>query len=242
MNIGLQMFSLRSKTKEDFVGTLRRVAEVGYDGIEFAGYGNLSSDDMKRYLKEFNLKAAGSHMAMDTIKENFDSIIKYCTNIGLESLVVPGAKFDSYDDWMEFTEDLNVYGKKFHENGMIFGYHNHSHEFKKINDKYIIDIVFENVDPKYVFCEFDTHWISKGGEIPEKFISKYSGRCPLLHAKDVSLDGVGDTEVGSGSINFKEVIKSAGNVKWVIVEQEKYSIDPFDSIEKSLKYLKLLDI
>ncbi len=238
MNIGIQLYTLRKLTSEDFVGTLSQISEIGYDGVEFAGYGNIVADDMKKYLNQFNLKAAGTHVSYQSVLDDLDSVLDYCTKLGVESVVIPAAKFDTYDGWLGFANDLNSFGERFKENGILFGYHNHAHEFEKLNDKYILDIIFENTDPNYVVAELDTYWIKKGKEDPVDYVGKYQGRVPLIHAKDMSSNGDVDTEVGSGIIDFKSVVEASGNARWLIVEQESFNMEPMQSVAISLKNLK----
>ncbi len=238
MNIAIQLYTLRKLTDEDFVGTLSKIAEMGYNGVEFAGYKNICAEDMRKYLSEFNLKAAGTHVSYKSLIEDFDSVIDYCVKLGVESAVVPHAKFETYNEWIEFANNLNIYGSKFRENGILFGYHNHAHEFEKINGEYILDIIFGNTDPMNVVAELDTHWIKKGGEDPVEYVAKYKGRVPLIHAKDITSNGDEDTEVGSGIIDFKSVANASGDVKWIIVEQESFKMDALESVAISLNNLK----
>src|SRR5581483_420820 len=86
---GLQLYTVRDQTAKDFKGTVRRVAELGYTGVEFAGYGDLSASEMKALLKETGLRAAGTHVALPNIQNNLEREIDYCLEIGCSNLVVP---------------------------------------------------------------------------------------------------------------------------------------------------------
>lgn len=238
MKVALQLYSIRDKMEENFLGSLERVKEAGYDGVEFAGYGGIPAKEMKDKLEQLGLAVAGSHVSYDDLKKDLEKEVSYAKEIGAYSVVCPYFHADNKAGWMAFFEDLNAFGKRFAQEGILFGYHNHAQEFEKLDGTYIMDLLLEHCDPNYVTAEFDVHWVYKGGESPLEYVTRYADRCLLLHAKEVAKDGKSDTEVGNGIIPFPEMVKSLPNLEWLIVEQEGFSIDEWESIRKSCDYLK----
>lgn len=238
MKVALQLYSIREKMDEDFFGALEQVKKAGYDGVEFAGYGDIPAAEMKAKLDALGLAVAGSHVSYDALKSDLEGQIAYAKQIGAYSVVCPWFKGETKEEWLSFAKDLAVFGKRFREEGIVFGYHNHAHEFETFDGQYIEDLVLEHCDQKDVSAEFDTHWVYKGGEDPLHYMEQYKDRCYLLHAKEVAKDGESDTEVGDGLIPFPAIIKMMTKLEWVIVEQESFAMDQWESIAKSCKYLK----
>ena len=238
MKVALQLYSIRDKVEKDFFGSLKQVKEIGYDGVEFAGYGGIPANEMKAKLDQLGLAVAGSHVSYDDLKQDLEKEVSYAKEIGAYSVVCPWYQADSKEGWLKFFQDLNTFGKRFAQEGILFGYHNHKQEFEKLDGKYIMDLLLEHCDPEYVTAEFDVHWVYKGGESPLEYVKRYAERCRLLHAKEVAKDGESDTEVGDGIIPFPEIIKSLPKLEWLIVEQEGFSIDEWESVRKSCDYLK----
>ncbi|MES1221669.1 MAG: sugar phosphate isomerase/epimerase, partial [Bacteroidota bacterium] len=125
--------------------------------------------------------------------------------------------------------------------GIQFCYHNHDFEFEQEDGKYKYDVLLNETDPALVKMEMDLYWVSKAGQDPIKLFEKHPGRFPLWHLKD--MDGTADhafTEVGNGTIDFKKIFTHAGKagMKYFFVEQDKCPGSPFDSITKSIGYIK----
>jgi Sugar phosphate isomerases/epimerases len=232
MNIALQLYSIRELAKEGLEKTMFEAAKAGYDGVEFAGYGGKSAAEVKELLKKYSLKAAGTHIGYGEVLKDAKGIIEFCKEIGTYSAVVPHAAFNTTAEWVEFAKKMDEFGKMFKEAGIVFGYHNHAHEFVKFDGKYAMDIILENSSPENVIFEMDTHWVCRGNEIPEQYAAKYTGRLPIFHAKDIDVNDT-DTEVGTGRVNFPAVVKAIGKVDWIVVEQEAFQMDMLESIKIS---------
>ncbi|HHX62760.1 MAG TPA: sugar phosphate isomerase/epimerase [Epulopiscium sp.] len=243
--VGIQLYSLKDETKKDFVGALEKVAKMGYQGVEFAGYGDIEAIQMKEHLKRLGLKAVSAHVPLDRLENNLEEEIDYAKVLGMTHIVCPWATFEGIEDVEKLASTLNKVGKTCKAEGITFSYHNHDHEFVKIEGEYILDLLFSKTNPEYVKAELDLCWVSRGGVDEVAYVEKYSGRCPLLHAKDyVTSPEFRQVEVGTGLVNFAGIEKVAKNahVEWIIVEQEEYSIDPFESIQISLENLRKLKI
>lgn len=241
MNVAVQLYTLRDETNVDFVGVLEKVAKIGYEGVEFAGYGDISAVKMKEYLKMFGLKVFGSHIGIDILTNKLDEEIEYNLEIGNKYIVLPGNQYGSKDDYLRAAEKYNEIGLKCKANGLQFCYHNHAHEFESFDGEYGLDIIFKNTDPQLVKTEIDTFWVYYAGVDPLDYLSKYSGRCPLVHIKDMEAgeDKI-NTEVGSGIIDIKSIITvaEAAGSECLIVEQDTCKMPSHESVEISFNNLQ----
>lgn len=244
--IGLQLYSIRESLAKDFIGGLHKVSKIGYDGVEFAGFYDVPAETLKKTLDETGLEPCGSHTPVKLLKDSLDDVIEYNLAIGNKYIICPAVPVDmrdSEDAWLRTAELFNKIGRKCKENGLLFGYHNHAHEFTQFNGKYGFDILCENTDPGLMFIEIDTFWVEYTGLRSIDFMKKYSDRLLLLHIKDMkSWDDRVSTEVGSGVVNIKEICEYGKKfgTQWYIVEQENFDKPQEQSIKESLEYLRTI--
>jgi sugar phosphate isomerase/epimerase len=243
-NIALQLYSIKELTSIDFLGTLEKVAKIGYNGVEFAGYFNTPGKDLKKALDSFGLKAAGSHIGISSITENLDEVIEYSLQINDPYIICPGLPVhmrDSAEAYKKLAALFNEIGLKCKNNGIQFAYHNHDFEFEKFDGQYGLDILLNNTGPDLVHMELDTFWVEYSGLKSIDFINKYKERCSILHIKDMkSLNEKINTEIGKGIMEFKPMVEAGKKygVKWFTVEQEEFEIPQLASIKESYEYLK----
>lgn len=234
--IGLQLYSINQHTAKDFKGSLERVAKLGYDTVEFAGYGGADVNTMNSWLNEYGLKAVSSHADIN----NLDFEIPYLNGIGAKILVCPAYQFSNREEVLKVSELFNTVGKRCYENGIIFAYHNHDFEFKKENDEYLLDILYNNTDPKYVKPQLDLYWVAYAGLDPVEYTKKYKDRIPALHIKEMKdYESRANTAVGQGVIDFKSIIDLCPNAE-LIIEQEAYDMDEWVSLKFGVEHLKSL--
>ncbi|KKO54879.1 sugar phosphate isomerase/epimerase family protein [Paenibacillus sp. DMB20] len=247
MGIGLQMYTLRDETAQDFRGTLRKVAELGYEGVEFAGYGDIPAEEMKALLQELGLQAIGSHVGLHLLRENLQKEIDYLKTIGAKYMMCPYVApedRESTEDWVNLFAFLEEAGAEARKQGLIFGYHNHDFEFKHhVGESFVFDAMYEATPPEAVQVEMDVCWVQFAGQDPLAYIPKYAGRLPLLHLKDFSKDEQGNMktlELGQGTVNLPAVIQAASDAgtEWLIVEQDVCQNPPLQSIGNSMAWLK----
>lgn len=242
--IALQLYSIKELTEKDFLGTLKKVAEIGYQGVEFAGFFNTPAKELRKVLEDLNLKAAGSHAGPEALKANLGEVMEYALEIGNPYLICPWISEEmsnSMDAYKRTAEWFNEVGRKCRENGLKFGYHNHEFEFLKFGGEYGLDLLVANTQPDLLFVELDTYWVEYSGLKSVDFIHKYKERCSILHIKEMkSLEDKANTEIGKGIMDFKAITaagKQAG-VEWYTVEQEDFEMDQLQSIRESCDYLK----
>jgi sugar phosphate isomerase/epimerase len=241
LSIGLQLYTVRDQTKDDFTGTIRRVAELGYTGVEFAGYGGLSSQEMKGLLAETGLQAVSSHVPFQAMEQDFAGQLQYCLDIGISFLVVPWLS----EDWRtsgqvaQLGERLNEFGRRSLEHGITLGYHNHDFEFAQKPGGTFFEHLLAATDPSLVKLELDTYWAAFAGVDPVAFIRQHAGRVRLVHLKDMSPART-FTEVGDGTLDIASYCQAAKEVgvTWGFVENDAPVIPSLESAKRSLANLR----
>jgi sugar phosphate isomerase/epimerase len=255
--VGVQLYTVRDLMKNDFEGTIAKVAQIGYKEVEFAGYFGRTADQVKAVLDKTGLKAPSTHVQYDELDDKFPSVIEFSKAIGLEYIICPWIHEDlrkSPDIWKQASEKFNKCGEQSKQAGMQFGYHNHWFEFLPVDGKLPYDELLKMCDPGLVKFEMDLCWITAAGADPLKYFNAYPGRFPLVHVKDLKTmpkitsggaqnygDTVDLTEVGSGIIDWKRIFAQSdkAGIKHYIVEHD-HPKQPLESIKKSYEYLSTL--
>ncbi|MFD2615899.1 sugar phosphate isomerase/epimerase family protein [Terrilactibacillus laevilacticus] len=240
MPVALQLWSVKDVCEKDFFGTLEKVSEMGYDGIEFAGYYNESAQNIKEKCTELGLQIVASHIPAEKILNDLDNVISFEKELGNNYIVCPYASYDTKDEWKSFASKLNVACKKIEDAGMTLVYHNHHHEFHKLEDTYILDYLLEMVP--HLKAELDTYWIQYAGVDVVSYMSQYDNRTPFIHLKDMKKEPMESTEIGKGVLDITRFVKQAENqgVEWLIIEQEAFTKPSLESVEIGLINLKQL--
>ena len=234
--IALQLYSLRTEFEEDYKNTLKRVSDLGFDGVEFAGFYGIDANEMKETLDEYNLKAAGSHTSYELLLQDLEGVMAYNKAIGNKHIICPMCFFSDEKALDTVIHNFDRIGKRLMEEGFVFSYHNHSHEFEKIKDSYILDTIFER--SSVVIPELDVYWVYRGNENPVEYIKKYSDKLQLLHLKDGTMEE--GRALFEGSVDIKGVLDTIADldIEWLVVEDETPYPNSFASVERSIKNLK----
>ena len=244
--ISLQLFTLREELNEDFIGTLKKVAEMGYQGVEFGGYtGGYTGTELKNLLENVGLKASGTHVGLDVIKNNIEETIDFNLQLGSSYIILPWTCYTLKKEYLELAEICNIAGEKCKNKGIQFCYHNHHREFIKLNGKNALDILFDHCDPEFVKAEMDVYWVKYAGIDPVEYIKKYKNRCPLIHLKDMEDNEDGDfAEVGTGILDIRGIAAAAKEieVEWLVVEQDRCKRPAIESVEISANNLKKMNL
>jgi sugar phosphate isomerase/epimerase len=242
--IGLQLYTVRDQTAQDFRATIRAVAQMGYTGVEFAGYGDLSPTEVAALLQETGLQAAGTHVRFATLEQDLDGEIAYCLAIGCPYLVAPSLPREQYsaEGFRALAPRMNEIGSLCHERGITFVFHNHYDEFKRSNGSYLLDLLLDATDPALVKLELDTYWAAYAGVDPIAYLNRRAGRVPLIHLKDMTPER-SFTEVGAGTLDipgYQQAAQNAGT-RWYIVENDAPVLPSLESARRSVEYLRTLD-
>ncbi len=224
MDISLQMYSVKDAAALDYTATVERVARMGYAGVELDGWGNLPASDMKALLQKNGLYAVGSHTQARFFGEDFEKVLAWHKAVGAQYIMIPGGiDLSTRDKVMEFCDLLNAAAEQAAEWGLKVGYHNHAHEFEKIDGQYALDIIAENTSDNVVL-EIDVYWVQYAGVDPYSYVEKLGKKAELIHLKQIGPDGE-NTPLADGLIDMKKMIESSRHAKYFIIEQETFLPD-----------------
>jgi sugar phosphate isomerase/epimerase len=241
--IALQMYTVRDDAASDFAGTLRKVADTGYAGVELAGTGGMPASALRALLQDLGLQIAGSHVSLQMLEDDLNAVLDYNSELGNPRVVCPWLAMErrTAEGYRALAESLNRVGAACRERGMELCYHNHDFEFERFDGQTGFDILFGSTDPGLVKIELDTFWAVKGGYDAAEIIRKYAGRIPLIHLKDMTDDDEKTfAEVGEGTMDWPSIFAAgdAAGAAWYIVEQDKCARPPLESIRISLDNLR----
>lgn len=238
MKINLQLWSVKDDTAADFFGTLEKVAKMGYTGVEFAGFGGIAAEDMKKKLDELELEGVSAHVPYDQLTNHLEETIAYLKTIGASFIVCPGAEVNSVENAKKIAAEFNRIGKICKENGLRFGYHNHDFEFKMDNGQYPLEVLFENVDPEYVIQQPDVFWVQYAGLDAVEYVRKNKDRCPIIHLKQIR--GKDNVDAQDGTIDFAEIKKICSDAVFVYEQEEYPTGTPLECVAHSAEHLTAL--
>lgn len=258
-DIGLQLYSIRELigSPEKFAANqesvLTQLGQMGYTAVETASYHDgqiygMAPADFKACVEKAGLKALSTHttrgLSAEELKAGapseetmkwWDVCIAAHKAAGMEYVVTPSQPTpETLKDLQTWCDYHNAIGQKCAEVGLKYGYHNHSHEFRKVEDQVMLDYMIEHTDAQKVFFEMDVYWTVMGKASPVEYFKKYPGRFKLLHIKD-------HKEIGqSGMVGFDAIFRNAeiAGVEHIIVEAEAYeSADMMEGVRKCADYL-----
>ncbi len=241
MKLGIQLYNFRNALGTDFKGTLREIAGLGYDGVEFAcNYGGMAPDELAAFLRELHLECAGTMFTDTELVNPADPAFEYAL-----TLASPAVTFSLMVDFVKeydcVLDKVRAAGKAAATHGLIFSYHNHWGEMCRIKDQTVLESLMADTDPTQVFPELDVCWIQAGGEVPVRFIKRYARRLSQIHLKDSRNPSVLEetTEFGRGVVDLTGCLAALRETscRWLIVEQD-FSDDPFRSAAENLAWLK----
>lgn len=246
--IGVQLYTVRDQLQADFAGTLERVAEIGYNELEFAGYYDHSPADVRNILDRLDVRAPSTHIGLEAFRGDIDRLMGDAQVIGHQYLVVPSARGGSADEWRDLAAEFNRIGEVVARAGLEFGYHNHAHEFEDLGGGVTgYDILLEETDPALVAMELDLYWAVRGGQDPVAMFAANPGRYRLFHVKDMA-DREGEqlmAPVGEGEIDFATIFAQAeqAGLDHFFVEHDNAAQSPGGSLASiTTSYQNLHDL
>ncbi len=242
--IGLQLYTVRDHLQKDFIGTLGKVAEIGYRHLEFAGYGNMAAKDLRKALDDLGLRAVSAH-AGAVLREPLREI-EYAQELGIAYLVFPWLPEEMrrhVEDYRALGERLNEVGATCAAHGITLCYHNHAFEFERVTQsgEYGFDLLYAAAAPENLQAELDTYWIERADLSAIEYLDKMAGRCPLAHLKDMAAgDGREFAELGAGILPIADIAAAArkAGARYLFVEQDICRRDSLESVAASLAFLK----
>jgi sugar phosphate isomerase/epimerase len=243
--ISLQLYTVRDETARDMPGTMRRISEIGYPAVEFAGYGNLAPQDLKIILDDLGLLASGVHVPLDSWETDPATVLADMQALDCAHAVLPSAPPERRGDEASvarLAEDLNSWGELCRRDDVTLSYHNHDFEFAPLGTTTVWDVLVRETDPELVGLELDLYWIKYAGTDPETVLRDVADRVSLVHLKDMAPDDtLSDLPVGEGTLPWITLLEAAdtAGVEWYIAEQDNPR-DALEDVKTSLHHLHKL--
>lgn len=267
--VAVQVYSVRDDAERDFRGTMKKLREMGYDGVELAGLYGHSPEEVRDTLAELGLTAVSAHVPYLTLLEDMEGTIDQYAIIGCSYIAIPylteeyrpgSALFDSV------VGNIKKIGELCNKKNIALLYHNHDFEFVRMDDgRYALDYLYETVSPQLLQTEIDTCWVKVSGVDPAAYVTKYAGRSPIVHLKDFvgeksenmyELIGIDEGEkkaankfefraVGYGVQDFPAILAASDSAgaEWVVVEQDAhYDNTALEDVRLSREYLAKLGL
>jgi sugar phosphate isomerase/epimerase len=244
--IALQLYTMREPAKKDLDGTLKKIADMGWQYVQWSGMPDLPADQIRASLDKAGLKCIAAHSGIDSFEKKFDEHVAFWKTVGAKD-VAPGGMMKACtanrEAWLKGAQRLDAVGAKLRAVGMRLSFHNHTEEFSTFPDdpRTKHQILMDATKPENLCAELDIGWAAAAGVDPAAYIRKLKNRCPVVHAKDVIIDGKKHTvtALGQGSLKWDEVFAAGKEVgiEWYIYEQDSGQGSPFDYARTSYEFL-----
>lgn len=247
MKLAAQMFTVREFTasENEVADTLGRLKKIGYDAVQVSGLQYYNPKSLKKMLNDLGMTVCATHTPVDRILTDTEAVIDEHRLLETKYVGIGWyAPQNTLDDCKRVLDAFAVAEEKMAAAGMKLLYHNHEHEFIKLDGVRAIDYFRENTDADKFGFIADLYWVQFAGESPLRFIKEFAGRVPVVHFKDMRAvprdsEKTRMSEIGYGNMDYVSLCgacKSAG-VEWAAVEQDVCDGDPFDSLRKSYDYI-----
>ena len=249
--IGCQTWPVRASIAKDFPGTIKQLAEAGFQSIElcspygyeefgFGGLAKYSPAELRKILSDAGVTCISSHFGIGELRKNQERSIGWAKDIGLTQMLVPslgGPKNPTMDDVKRAADEYNKMAERSEKAGIQQGLHNEEFELSTVNGKRTYDILFELLDPKLVKFQFQVSTISQGYDAAEYF-TKYPGRFISMHVQGWSAETRKIVPVGQGSLDWKKIFTAAkiGGINNYFVEMD------LEKMRASVPYLHQLHV
>lgn len=264
--IAIQLYSVRDDAAADLRGTLQKIKDMGYEGVEFAGLYGHTAAEVKSLCAEVGLVPLSAHVPYYDMIADPEGLLAQYAEIGCRYVAIPYLTPEcrpGTDGFAKVVENAAMLGEVANRLGMTLLYHNHDFEFQKLDGKYALEVLYDTVPASLLQTELDVCWVRVGGEEPAAYVRKYTGRAPVVHLKDYAggksehmyeLIGIESEKkdpeekpfefrpVGSGVQDMPAIIAAAedAGAAWLVVEQDQPSmgLSPMECAQKSISYLR----
>jgi sugar phosphate isomerase/epimerase len=249
----VELYAVRGELEKDLVGTLAKLKDMGYEGVEFFGEFKYSAREIKEALEKTGLEICGWHTPWKYVQDDkFDETVAYFKEIGNQNVIIPGLPGEltvSKETWLGVAKEFNRLSEKLQKHGMRIGYHNHASELHDMDGEKPLHILFSHTDPS-VIVQIDNGHVLCGGADLMDTITRYPGRAKTVHLKPYKkgsenpYDGY-NTMIGEDDIPWAEFMtwcKEHGDTEWYIVEYESEGLyEPFAGTQKCFEILKAME-
>lgn len=240
MKFGVQLWSLREiGEKEGTEAVLKAVADAGYDGVEFAGFYGTAPDEMKALLQKYDLVPMSAHIGAWAIEEN----LPFIDALGIRYVFIPWEGPETFADpekYAALLEQTAKMKKLMDERGIVFGYHNHAHEYENGCDS-----LFRFTSDADIKAELDVFWATVAGKNAVEEMKRLKGRLACVHIKEAAAENPRENPqpvVGEGCVGMEGVFAEAKaqGIEWCFLEVEQYPCEVGEYLSRSLANMKKL--
>ena len=236
--IGIQIYTVREALEANFKETLKQIADIGYDGVEFVSrFGERTPQEVAEYVESLGLKAMSMHTSRVKGGDPAFSDYAYAKAMGMKTIVCSGLKKEFLENFDTVYKELRAVKAAAAKNGFGYAYHNHNWEFVKLPDG---TLAYDKLVGDDLDVELDVYWLAQGGVDPIEYIKRYAKRLPLLHLKDRNPVTNTFTELGTGDIPLAKCVEALEGSKceWLIYEQDICNYQGVESARISYNNLK----
>lgn len=248
--IGAQLYTVREfcKTIEDTKETLLKLKDIGYTAVQLSGVAPMADQqaELARILKETGMNGSCTHVSFERLCKETDKVIEEHRLWGAPHIGIGGLPQHYFQPGgaARFVDELRTVAPAIAEAGMDFSYHNHAHEFRRVEqDKTWLELLYETAPADILKAELDTYWVTAGGGSPVAWMRKLGKRQSLLHLKDMCIGPEREQRfaaIGNGNLDWPGIFAAAEEmeVKYMLVEQDNcYDKDPFEELAASYKFI-----
>jgi sugar phosphate isomerase/epimerase len=246
--VAVQLYTCRDllQTPADIASTLKKIRAIGYTAVQVSGMGPIAEEELVRILDGEGLTCCATHESGDVILKETQKVIDRLGKLKCRLTAYPypaGVDMGSVESVDALIAGLEAAGAKMAAADLTLCYHNHNHEFRKLEGRTIYERIFAKTHPRYLQAEPDTFWIHYGGGDCVEWCERLSGRLPIIHLKDYMTNAENKhqfCEIGAGNLNFKKIIAAAekAGCQWFVVEQDTCPGNPLDSLAQSFRYIQ----
>ena len=251
MPIGCQTWPVRAMIAKDLPGTLKQLADAGFQSVElcspfgyeeygFGGLAKYSAAELRKILSNAGLTCVSSHFTIQELRQNQDRSTAWAKDVGLTQMLVPtlgGPKSPTMDEVKRAADEYNKMAERTAKVGIQQGLHNEDFEVSTVDGKRTYDVLFSLLDPKLVKFQFQVSTIRQGFDAAEYF-NKYPGRFISMHVQGWSAETKKIMPVGQDTLDWKKIFSAAkiGGIKNYFVEMN------LEFMKASVPYLHQLQV
>lgn len=240
------MYTVRDDAARDYLGTVRKVAAMGYQGIQ-THFQVCDGEELRDLCAELGIAICGVHTALEKMQTDLDGVIAFNRALGCPDVTCPSLprEYHTGEGFRRAGKELDAIGRTLREAGLRLTYHNHAFEFQEFDGRRGYDILMAAADSANLAAEPDVYWMKFGGVDPVEYMRRLCGRIPLLHIKEMAAgEDRSMAEIGEGIIDWNAIFEAAREcgVEWAIVEQDTCARPPLDSAMLSLDNLRRMGL
>ncbi len=243
MKFGVQLYNFRNALSQDFKGTMKEIARIGFDGVEYAfNFGGMAPEEAAAFAKELGLECCGAMFSRENLLDATSADWDYAAALAPPAISI-SAMVDFVNLWQEIRDICVAIQKNAEAHGVTFAYHNHWAEYELADGVPAMYRILDAPEAAKIFLEPDVCWLTCAGMDPAAYIGKYASRIKQIHFKDnlEEMKTATSVPLGKGIVDLNSAFAAAArsSCEWIIYEQDT-STDPFKDAAESLNFMRSL--